>query len=463
MLRLNSLLSFCFLVSLVLPSQNVVGQPPKEKSNEKGPAFTEPPNDDPTYILMGEFAGVVKSTDEKPNLLGLQIRVIGEDQLDAVAFLGGLPGHKSHQPDPFRMIGKRSGEFVVLSGGPWAIIVEKNICRVIDRQGENVGQLKRIKRRSPTLFANPPEGATVLFDGTGTGQFVNAEMTTEGLLKEGADVKPMFQDFNLHIEFRLPYMPQADGQNRANSGLYLQSRYECQVLDSFAQTPKIDGCGALYRFKAPDLNMCFPPLVWQTYDVQFTAPRWNADGTKIRDARVTSWINGTKVQDDVALKNKTGAGKPEGPFLSPIKFQNHGDPVRFRNVWVVDRGLTTSEFPIVPSKEQVQSAIRAQQQKKRQQAQEARKRAAEAKQAAAEKAKAMAEEEKAKAAAEEAKAKAEQAKAQAEKARAEAEQARAQAEQARADAERAKLENEKPKPTPDNSQVGSVSTPEKKK
>jgi hypothetical protein len=324
---------------------------------------------------MGEFVGNVKSDEEKSQLLGLQIRSIGNDEFDAIAFYGGLPGQKKHQPEPIRMIGKRSGDFVVLSGGPWAIFVENNGCQILDREGTQVGKLKRIRRRSPTLYAQPPAGATVLFDGTNTDQFVTARMTDDGLLMEGANLKPMFQDFNLHIEFRLPYMPEADGQKRGNSGLYLQSRYECQVLDSFAQTPMINGCGALYQFREPDLNMCLPPLVWQTYDVHFTAPRWAADGSKIRDAHLSSWINGVKVQDNVALPNKTGAGKPEGAFLSPIKIQDHGDPVRFRNIWIVDRGLTTSEFPVKPSKAEVQVAIKAEQQKRRERA-KARKKAA---------------------------------------------------------------------------------------
>ena len=157
---------------------------------------------------------------------------------------------------------------------------------------------------------------------------------------------------------------------------------ECQVLDSFALIPKIDGLGALYRFRPPAINMCFPPLVWQTYDVQFTAPRWNADGTKARNATITSWVNGVKVQDNVSLPNKTGAGKIEEPLLLPTRFQNHGDPVRFRNIWVVDRGLATGEFPQTPTKEQVQSAIKSEQLKRKERAKVARKQAAEKKRAA---------------------------------------------------------------------------------
>ena len=164
---------------------------------------------------------------------------------------------------------------------------------------------------------------------------------------EGADLKPMFQDFNLHLEFMLPYMPAARGQARANSGVYLQSRYEVQVLDTFAIEPVNNGCGGLYRFRGPDVNMCLPPLVWQTYDIVFTAPRWAADGTKLENARISMWHNGVRIHKNVELPNKTGAGKPEEPTLLPIRLQNHGNPIRFRNIWIIDRGAAApAKFPI---------------------------------------------------------------------------------------------------------------------
>src|SRR5690606_34957219 len=152
--------------------------------------------------------------------------------------------------------------------------------------------------------------------------------------------------------FRLPYMPAARDQARGNSGVYIQSRYECQILDSFAQEPAFNGAGALYRYKAPALSMSLPPLTWQTYDIRFTAPRWDADGQKIRNGRITTWLNGVVVQDDVELEDKTGAGQPEEPVLLPTKLQNHSDPVRFRNIWAVDRGLApSSQFPVKGSDE----------------------------------------------------------------------------------------------------------------
>lgn len=325
------------------------------QKSEKGPAYTAPPKGDASFPLMGEFVGRIKSEDSALQL-GLQIRAIKDNRFEAIAFRGGLPGQPKFNPEPIHMIGQRSSDFVILSGGPWAIFVEKNNCRVVDRTGKEIGKLKRIRRSSPTLFSPAPEGAIVLFDGTNTKQFTTAKMTDSGLLMEGANLKPMFQDFHLHVEFRLPYMPMADSQQRGNSGLYLQSRYECQILDSFATPPVFNGMGAIYRFRAPDLNMAFPPLTWQTYDVSFTAPRWAADGSKLRNATINSWVNGVKVQDNVSVPNKTGAGKTEEPILLPIKIQDHGDPVRFRNAWIVDRGLMDCEFPIHTTKEQRKAA-----------------------------------------------------------------------------------------------------------
>jgi hypothetical protein len=303
---------------------------------------------------MGEFVGPIATGENEYESLALQLRAIGGDNFEAVSFMGGLPGQKKHQPNMTNMIGRRSGDFLVLSGGPWAIFVEQDHCLIIDRTGKQLGRLERVQRTSPTMGAQPPQDAIVIFDGKNIDQFTNAQMTKDGLLMEGADFKPMFQDFNMHVEFKIPYMPQAQGQQRGNSGLYLQSRYECQVLDSFGLDRLINGLGALYQFKKPDVNMALPPLTWQTYDIQFTAPRWAADGTKVRNAHVTSWINGVKVQDNVSLPNKTGAGKQEEPLLLPTKIQNHGDPVRFRNIWVVDRGLTVSKFPVYPQQETAQ-------------------------------------------------------------------------------------------------------------
>ena len=311
-----------------------------ELKPEAPEAKAEAPEPTPVEVdlsLMGEFVGTVATDRDRFEQIGLQVRCTGNGTFEAAQHLGGLPKQPGQEP-PTMLVGRRNGDFLVLSGGPWAVFVEPERCFLIDRDARRVGRLDRVRRESPTMGAKPPEGAMVLFDGSGTEHFTVAEVTDDGLLKEGAAVNPLFHDFNLHAEFLVPYMPTGRGQGRGNSGFYLQSRYEVQVLDSFALIPRHDDCGALYKFRAPDVNMSFPPLVWQTYDIRFTSPRWNADGTKRKNARITVWHNGVKIHDNVELPDKTGSGSIEEPVLLPIRIQDHGDPVRFRNVWIIDRG-----------------------------------------------------------------------------------------------------------------------------
>jgi hypothetical protein len=305
-----------------------------------------PPTNGPAAIdfsLVGEYVGDMKSADK----IGVQVRNLGDGEFEARVYQGGLPGQEGFKnEDPMLLFGRRSDQTLVLSGGPWAMFAGSEECKVIDASGTTLATLPRVERKSPTLGATPPEGAMVLFNGTDTSAFMTATMTPEGLLSQGADVRFMLGDFDLHLEFRIPHMPRARDQKRGNSGLYLQSRYECQILDSFGDEKVFNGLGALYRFKTPEMNMALPPLVWQTYDVHFTAARFAADGSKLRNAHVTSWVNGVMVQNDVELPAPTGAGQGESPTLLPTKLQDHGDPVRFRNVWVIDRGLTGGiEFP----------------------------------------------------------------------------------------------------------------------
>ena len=127
--------------------------PLQAQRRDKGPAYTEPPKDDPSYPLMGEFIGEITTGEGESEMLGLQIRAIGGNEFDALSFLGGLPGQESHQRQPIRMIGRRSDDFVILSGGPWAIFVEKESCLLLDRKGNRVGSLERIERSSPTMGA----------------------------------------------------------------------------------------------------------------------------------------------------------------------------------------------------------------------------------------------------------------------------------------------------------------------
>ena len=152
----------------------------------------------------------------------------------------------------------------------------------------------------------------------------------------GIRTKDAYQDFRLHLEFRVPLLPDdVTGQDRGNSGIYLQDRYELQILDSYGDTtPDTNEAGAIYLKKAPDTNAATAPETWQTYDIVFRAARFDENGAKTADARVTVVWNGRTVHDDVALDGPTAAGRAETPAAGAIRLQDHGNKVRFRDIRV---------------------------------------------------------------------------------------------------------------------------------
>jgi hypothetical protein len=200
--------------------------------------------------------------------------------------------------------------------------------------GKPAGQLKKVMRKSPTLGAKPPKGAVVLFDGTTAEHFTGGKMTDDGLLMQGVTSKQTFGSHTIHIEFLLPYMPEARGQGRANSGFYAQGRYETQMLDSFGLEGKDNECGGIYKNASPRINMCFPPLSWQTYDVDFTAAQYQ-DGKKVKNAMLTVRHNGVLIHENQEISNPTTGGPlQEADTPGPVFLQNHGNPVRYRNIWL---------------------------------------------------------------------------------------------------------------------------------
>jgi hypothetical protein len=157
----------------------------------------------------------------------------------------------------------------------------------------------------------------------------------------GGDIrtKQTFGDFKMHLEWTEPtYPPEVTGQQRGNSGVFLQERYEVQVLDSFGDTTlDSNEAGAIYLKKAPDRNMATAPGTWQTYDITFRAARFNSAGQKIDNARVTVVWNGETVHNDVAIDGGTGDSIAETAIPAAIRLQDHGDPgdnPRFRNIWI---------------------------------------------------------------------------------------------------------------------------------
>jgi hypothetical protein len=215
--------------------------------------------------------------------------------------------------------------------------------------------MERVERPSPTLGAPPPEGAVVLLGpgmtdlsqtwkvaGSGNrapGWAMVEDGTMQVVPRTGSLISTQeFGDAQIHVEFRIPLMAEESGQGRGNSGVYIQDRYEIQILDSYGVEARDNDCGGIYQLAAPRVNMARPPMQWQTYDIDFTAPRIDSDGSAAANARVTVRHNGVLIHDDLELPHPTGSARSKGIIArAGLNLQDHGDPVAFRNIWVVDR------------------------------------------------------------------------------------------------------------------------------
>jgi hypothetical protein len=317
------------LCSLALASLTATAADAPKPAAPKAPAANN--NDQPTYLtvetagpdfpLQGEYATAG---------LGADIIALGNGSFRVVVFKGGLPGAGWDGSAKTEAEAKRDGDNVTfkdvaeLKGG--ALTIGKDT-------------LKRVERHSPSEGAKAPEGAIVLLDGSTADAWNGGHLDERKLLAAGTTSKQAFQSFTLHLEFLLPFKPLGRGQGRANSGVYVQNRYEVQVLDSFGLKGLDNECGGIYQQSAPKVNMCFPPLQWQTYDIEFTAAKFDADGKKTADAILTVKHNGVAVQDHLALKRATPGGgfKSEVPAPGPFQLQGHGNPVFYRNIWVVEQ------------------------------------------------------------------------------------------------------------------------------
>ncbi len=266
------------------------------------------------FDLIGEYV----SSDGKT---AVQANILNNGQFLVATYNGGLPGAGWDQSAIQSELMDAAGLKTKLNG------------------------YRKTVRTSPTIGEKIPDNAFLKMPG----DFTN--IREDGYMLAGGKTTKDIGSFKMHLEFFMPLKPgrNLSSQDRGNSGIYIFNNYEVQIIDSFAldyENPENNAnklesvnkqwCGSLYKMKLPDVNMTLPPLQWQTYDIEFTAPVLD-DETKVKNARITVYHNGVKIHDDFELETGTGIGATRKPLAKgPIFFQNHGNPVLFRNVWAVE-------------------------------------------------------------------------------------------------------------------------------
>jgi len=310
------------------------------------------PNDRQTVVerddFMGDYQGKIRRRDGSESLIVCQVIAQGQGAYRAVL----LEAFDQRIPPIAVLAGRMQDSRVAfdrdtsLEGGRFRGKLTGRISGDFD--------LNRVERESPSLGAKPLREGIVLFDGTNTDQWVGLDKNTAAELPLGWKIAPngmltivpgtgwamtqkKFLSMRLHVEFRIPLIPTARGQARGNSGVHLQGRYEVQILDSYGLDGVDNECGAIYKVAAPSINMCAPPLQWQTYDIVFHAARYDRQGRKIAAVRISVVHNGVAIHENVEIPGSTAhAPISETPERGPIILQDHGSPVQFRNIWLVE-------------------------------------------------------------------------------------------------------------------------------
>jgi len=308
-----------------------------KKTAVKKPAVKKPPVPlfqdaaaaGPDYAIYGEYTGEIAGKGK----LGAHVQVLGEGKFELQFLPGGLPGEGWDGKTREKAGAARDGSAVVTSGAGWTARIEDGKLVGKTPAGDAFA-LARVIRKSPTEGAKPPEGASVLFDGSNTTQWKNATMTADNLLNCGITGVPTFGDCTVHLEFRIPYGPGHTA--RGNSGIFVGGFYEIQIMDTFARPSGKHDCASMYSYREPSINMSYPTLSWQTFDIDFRMPRYDSAGKKTENARVTVKHNGVVVHDNCEFPAGTN-GRPDGKVPAALQLQNHGSPVVYRNIWVVGK------------------------------------------------------------------------------------------------------------------------------
>jgi len=308
----------------------------------------KPPASAPADPFMGEYVGTFAPAEGKKAAAEAKVFPVKGGEYRVV--LRVPPVSEGPSKVRIELSGKPAGGELPLAGKAGKVawsgrIVEKKLTAAADGAAGGTFEMAFTVRRSPTEGARPPDGAVVLLPQTEGPPPLEAwrkkwKALPGGVMQVGGGDNTTvgsFGDCRLHVEFRIPFEPRRRGQGRGNSGVYIQSRFEIQVLDSFGGAPAINGCGSLYRVAAPRVNASLPPLRWQTYDITFRRPRTGADGKLTRPGRITVLHNGVKIHDGRTFTAPTGSARGKGlADRGPLRLQDHGHPVQYRNLWLVE-------------------------------------------------------------------------------------------------------------------------------
>lgn len=275
-----------------------------------------------------------------------------------------LPSLDERVPAHFDLMAKRNGDQLKFDNGEFRGVLENGEFEgAVIHDGEWVEfSLSKTQRLSKTLNASPTGDAVVLFDGDDFDNWVPIDerlkevpwkLTKDGAMevvprksskhpKTNLRTKQEFGDVYYHLEFKLPLEPENRAQGRANSGVFIQKKYEVQVLDSYGLEGWWNECGSIYEIVSPAINRCAPPEQWQTYDIIFRTPRFDENGVKVENAKLTVFHNGFQIHKDQEVPMTTIPQKyvsfsvEETDEPGFLWLQDHSNPVQFRNIWAVD-------------------------------------------------------------------------------------------------------------------------------
>ncbi len=303
------------------------------------PTFTDAAQAGPDATVQGEYVGEVMIGGKKFKC-GLQVIALGEGKFHVVAYQGGLPGDgwEPGQVDRDEADGEMKDGTFAFHGNDVEGKLKDGMITVSSKDGQTHGELKRVERKSPTLGAKPPEGAKVLFDGTTPAHFAGGKMTEDKLLLAGPTTKQGFNDFTLHLEFRTPFMPTA-----RRTGPRQQRRLLAGSLRAAgARFLRPGGKGQrvrrlLFRQGAEAEHVPAAAFVADLRRGLHGGPLRRA-ARRSRTRVVTIRHNGVPIFENFEMPDVTPGGEgKETPAPGPLALQFHGNPVHYRNIWIVEK------------------------------------------------------------------------------------------------------------------------------